>query len=76
MYAHDKRHSCGGIMPNLFFVLQCMAIGLLAYMFTQLASMMQLSVIFTYAMAIMVMGTVYYCLEKRAIVMHRERWIC
>ena len=74
MYSHNKRHSCGGIMPNLFFVLQCMAIGLLAYMFTQLASMMQLPALFTYAMVIMVMGTVYYCLEKRAIVMRREKF--
>lgn len=76
MYAHDKRHSCGGIMPNLFFVLQCMAIGLFAYLFTEVASMMQFSEIFTYAMVIILIGTVYYCLEKRKIVMRRERWVC
>ena len=74
MYARDKRHSCGTIMPNLFFALQCMAIGLFAYMFVKVALMMQLSEMFTYAALIMVMGTVYYCLEKRTMIIHRQRF--
>ncbi|MDF1876201.1 hypothetical protein JHD47_00035 [Sulfurimonas sp. SAG-AH-194-L11] len=74
MYAHDKRRSRGSMVPNFFFMLQLTIIGLLAYMFVEIASILNVSSIIMYGMIILLITTVFLCLEKRHNVIKRQRF--
>ena len=74
MYAHDKRHSYGTFQPNLFFFLQLVAITLLAYMFVEIASLLSLSSLFVYFMVIMGMFAISYCIERRKMIIRRQKF--
>ncbi|MDF1883075.1 hypothetical protein JHD49_03905 [Sulfurimonas sp. SAG-AH-194-C21] len=74
MYAHNKRHSSGSMMPNFFFILQLTIIALLSYMFVELAPLLNLSSIIMYGAAILVIGVIINCLEKRHTIIKRQHF--
>ncbi|SFV50558.1 hypothetical protein MNB_SM-4-416 [hydrothermal vent metagenome] len=73
MYAHDKRHSCGSMMPNFYFILQLSIIAILSYIFMQIVPILNLSSFLIYGMAILAIGIVISCLEKRHTVIKRQK---
>lgn len=74
MYAHDKRHSCGSLMPNIFFTLQLIGIGLVSYMFVEIAPLLNVSTYVTYGMLILAVGVILNCIDKRQMVIRRQKF--
>lgn len=74
MYAHDKRHSCGSLMPNVFFILQLIGIGLVSYMFVEIAPLLNLSTYIMYGMLILAVATILNCVSKREMVIRRQKF--
>jgi len=74
MYAHDKRHSCGSMMPNLFLILQLILVALLSYIFVEIAPIFKISTYVIYGMGVLAVGIILNCLEKRQLIIRRQRF--
>ncbi len=74
MYAHDKRHSCGLLMPNFFFLLQITAIAIFSYILVSMIPLLNLSIFSVYAIGVLATGAILICIHKRQKVIRRQRF--
>ena len=70
MKYHNRRHSSGILMPNIFFILQLTGIALLVTITMQVIPLFTLSVYLLSALALL---AVAYCIDKRSTVINRQK---
>ena len=76
MRVHNRRHSCGTLLPNIFFILQVIGIVFLFYAALQITPLFMQAHFIVYPLTIIATMMIGYCLVTRSIVIHRQNWPC
>jgi len=76
MYSNEKRHACGSLKPNLYFLLQIISILLLLLLVLQLVELFNLGVHIILISSFIAIALIMYFLIRRKKVLQRQKWFC
>ena len=76
MYRDEKRHACGSLKPNVYFLLQIISVLLLLSLVLQLFELFNLGVPVVLASYFISVALVMYFLIRRKRVIQRQEWYC